>query len=127
MHEASGPAARANRPASERLLRIVGHFAGFVSGAVVVMAMIVAMRVIVGCGSALTGRRDCHSTAGLAVVSTAVLPVADLGEVVLGGHSQLGEKRRVVGSPIGHSSPGTWFRPWLWVWFSHAQESRNRD
>ena len=61
--------------------------AGTVSGIVVVTVVVVmVMRVITGRGSALTGRLGRHSTAGLAVVATAILSVADLDEIVRDHH-----------------------------------------
>jgi hypothetical protein len=48
--------------------------------------LIVVVRMVVGGGSVLTGRIGRHSTAGLAIVAAASLPVAQLDEGV--GHNQ---------------------------------------
>jgi hypothetical protein len=53
----------------------------------VVVIMSVAAGVVRGLVRALTGRRRRHSTAGLTVVSTTVLPLANLGQVVREGEA----------------------------------------
>jgi len=91
----------------------------------VAMRVRLAMGVLVGVGSALTGRSGGHSTAWLAVVAAAVLPFPNLGHVVLDRHAQLAEERRVVTSEVGDGDFGAWLRSRLWVWLGHAQESTN--
>ena len=81
---------------------------------VVVVAVMVVM-VMVGTGvlagrPALTGRRCRHSTTGLTVVSAAILPLAQLDQVVRNRHAQLrgeGWRRRCS------SSKGR-LRGWAW-------------
>lgn len=93
----------------------------------VAVGVLVAMWPLVDVGPALTGRRGRHSTAGLAVVPAAVLPVPNLGEVVLDRHAQLAEERRVVSPEVGDGDFGAWLRSRLWVWLSHVRESTNGD
>jgi hypothetical protein len=87
------------------------------SGLRVVVAPIVAgsvlIRVVMPGRSALTGRRGGHSTAGLPVVSAAVLPLADLDPVVGDRHTDLRGQRCVVDFPVGLQGFETGFGIWL--------------
>jgi hypothetical protein len=65
-----------------------------------IVAVVVAMRMVTRSGTALTGRIGRHSTAGLAVVAAANLMVTELDEGVGRGHPQLGGERRVVRYPV---------------------------
>jgi hypothetical protein len=73
--------------------------------------MVVVVRMVLGGGSALTGRVGRPSTPGLAVVAAASLAVAQLDEGVGRSHPQLGSEGGVVGSPVGNEGPWAWSRP----------------
>jgi hypothetical protein len=79
---------------------------------VVTVVMIVIMGVFVAGGTALTGRRRRYSTSGLAVVSAAILPGAQLGPVVRDRHAKLGGERSVVRLPVcaKGTEAGLWSR-----------------
>jgi hypothetical protein len=81
------------------------------AGLIVAVPVVVAVRMISGGGSALTGRIGRHSTAGLAVVAAASLALAQLDEGVGRGHPQLGGEGGVVGGPVGQEGPWAWSRP----------------
>ena len=72
---------------------------------VVVVPVAVAVRMVLGGGSALTGRVGRHSTAGLAGVAAARLAFAQLDERVGRSHPQLGREGGVVGDPVGQQGP----------------------
>jgi hypothetical protein len=78
---------------------------------VVPVIVSVVVRMVLGGGSALTGRVGRHSTAGLAVVAAASLAFAQLDEGIGRSHPQLGREGGVVGGPVGEQGPWTWFRP----------------
>jgi hypothetical protein len=80
--------------------------AGPLLGLIVVVPVVVVMRVVIGGGSALTGRIGRHSTAGLAVVAAAALVGAQLDQGVGHGHPQLCGERGLVGGPVGREGPG---------------------
>ena len=64
--------------------------------------------VVIGGGSALTGRVGRHSTAGLAVVSAARLVLAHLEKGVGRCHPDLGHEGRIVGGPVGKEGRRAW-------------------
>ena len=78
---------------------------------IVVVPVAVMVRMVLGGGSALTGRVGRHSTARLAVVAAARLTLAQLDESVGRSHPQLGSEGGVVGDPVGQQGPWTWSRP----------------
>ena len=78
---------------------------------IVVVPVAVVVRMVLGGGSALTGRVSRHSTARLAVVAAARLALAQLDEGVGRSHPQLGSEGGVVGDPVGQQDPWTWSRP----------------
>jgi hypothetical protein len=73
----------------------------------VIVAVAVVMRMVLGSGSALTGRVGRHSTARLAVVAAARLALAQLDEGVGRSHPQLNSEGGVVGDPVGQQGPWT--------------------
>jgi hypothetical protein len=75
------------------------------AGVIVAVAMV--MRMVLGGGSALTGRVGRHSTARLAVVAAARLALAQLDEGVGRSHPQLNSEGGVVGDPVGQQGPWT--------------------
>ena len=81
-----------------------------VAGVIVVVLVAVVVRVVLGGGSALTGRIGRHSTARLAVVAAARLVLAQLDEGVRRSHPHLGSEGGVVGDPVGPQGPWTWSR-----------------
>ena len=91
----------------------------------VAVLVAVGVGVLVGVGSALTGRRGSHSTAGLAVIPAAVLPVPNLGHVVLERHAQLAEERRVVSHEVRDGDSGAWLRSRLGALLRHDTESKS--
>src|SRR5260370_33751688 len=78
---------------------------------IVVVPVAVVVRMVLGGGSALTGRVGRHSTARLAVVAAARLVLAQLDAGVRRSHPQLGGEGGVVGDPVGQQGPWTWSRP----------------
>jgi hypothetical protein len=68
------------------------------------LVMAVRMRmvvvVVVVC-AALTGRPGLHSTAGLAEIATAILPVPHLDPVIGNEHPEFGAKGCLVRRPVG--------------------------
>ena len=74
---------------------------------VVPVAVVVVVRMVLGGGSALTGRVGRHSTARLAVVSAARLALAQLDEGVGRSHPQLDREGGIVGDPVGQQGPWT--------------------
>lgn len=78
---------------------------------IVLVPVAVVVRVVLGGGSALTGRVGRHSTARLAVVAAACLALAQLDEGVGRSHPQLGSEGSVVGGPVGQQGPWAWSRP----------------
>jgi hypothetical protein len=96
---------------------------GIVVVVMIVMIMIVMIvMVIIGGGTALTGRVRRHSAAGLTVVAAAVLPLANLDQVVRHDHPQLRGKWRVVRAPVGKSCP----QAGLWSWFMVRHDGKSR-
>jgi hypothetical protein len=73
------------------------------------MAMVVIVRMVF-CGAALTGRLRPHSTAGLSVMATALLTVANLEEAVGYDHPKLGAEGCLISRPVGEhgSKVGLW-------------------
>jgi hypothetical protein len=67
--------------------------------------------IVGGVVAALTGRIGRHSTTGLAVVSAAGLPAAQLDESIRGGHPEFGSERSVVARPVREHSLRAWLRP----------------
>jgi hypothetical protein len=63
-----------------------------VAGLIGVVPVVVVVRMIICGGPALTGRIGWHSTAGLAVVAAATLPLTQLDQGVGRSHSQLGSE-----------------------------------
>ena len=80
---------------------------GLTAGVIVVVPVAVMVRMILGGGSALTGRVSRHSTARLAVVAAARLALAQLDEGVGRSHPQLDGEGGVVGNPVGQQGPWT--------------------
>jgi hypothetical protein len=66
----------------------------------VTVLVIVLVRVVMGGGSALTGRVGRHSTTGLAVVAATRLPLAQLDQGVGHGQPQLDRERGVIADPV---------------------------
>jgi hypothetical protein len=77
------------------------------AGVTVAVAVAMVMRMVLGGGSALTGRVGRHSTARLAVVAAARLALAQLDEGVGRSHPQLNSEGGVVGDPVGQQGPWT--------------------
>jgi hypothetical protein len=96
------------------------------AGVIVVVPVAVVMRMILGGGSALTGRVGRHSTARLTVVAAARLALAQLDEGVGGSHPQLGSQGGVVGDPVGQQGSWAWSRPrFLTVLWHNANSTTN--
>ena len=89
----------------------------------VMTVVVMIVMVMIGCGTALTGRLRRHSAAGLTVVPAAVLPLADLDQVVGHHHPQLRGKWRVVRAPVGKSRS----QAGLWSWFMVRHVAKSRD
>jgi hypothetical protein len=68
--------------------------------AVAVLMVVAVLMWVAIVGTALTGRERRHSTAGLSVVAAAILPVAQLDEVVREHHAKLRAYRSVEGRPV---------------------------
>jgi len=73
---------------------------------IAVVPVAVLVRMVLGGGSALTGRVGRHSTARLAVVGAARLALAQLDEGIRRSHPQLGSKGGVAGDPVGQQGCG---------------------
>jgi hypothetical protein len=71
--------------------------------------MVVRVGMVVAARAVLTGRLGPHSTAGLAGMSAAILPVPQLGPVIGDSQPELGDQRRLIGGPVGehcaHAGP----------------------
>jgi hypothetical protein len=85
--------------------RILGDPIGYASTGLIVVVLVVAVRMIICGGSALTGRIGRHSTAGLAVVAAATLVPAQLDQGIGCSHPYLRCERGVVGGPVGKRRP----------------------
>jgi hypothetical protein len=83
------------------------------------------MTVLLMSGSALTGRRGRHSTTGLTVITAAVLPSADLDQIVLDRKPKLRGKWGVVCLPVGQRCAEARLGPWFWIWFRHDTDSKS--
>jgi hypothetical protein len=108
MHERACPSGTVmNNHATRVGQAAVGPSLVLAAGVVVVGPVSVVVRMVLGGGSALTGRFGRHSTARLAVVAAARLALAQLDERVGRSHPQLGNEGGVVGDPVGHQGPPT--------------------
>jgi hypothetical protein len=76
--------------------------------------------------SSLTGRISTRSTAGLAVVSTTGLPVAQLYEGVGRRQPQLGREWGVVGAPVGKHCRQAGSRSGCWIGLGHPMRVRRK-
>lgn len=89
----------------------------------VMVVVVMAGTGVVAGRPALTGRRKRHSTPRLAVVSTAILPLAQLDQVVRKRHAQLRGEGRVVGAPVRENGSEAGLRVGPGVRIGHLRES----